>query len=176
MLRTSCCLPALFLLLATGGLLRAAEEIKPPFGLVWGESASRLERMLHNAKAEIKDRRPVQGGLEAWDVTGLVQTGLKQTVFYFRNDELAEVELIYSAGDWDQRRYDEFMGQIRQAIQRRYGEGALIVRKTEPVNEVVQTIVGYKWNHNNSAIELFYYCAQNGQNVFRSISVHYKNS
>jgi len=161
-------------LFATAGLVRAAEEIRPPFGLVWGESASRLERMLRNAKAEIKERRPVQGGLEAWDVTGLVQTGLKQTVFYFRNDELAEIELIYSANDWDQRRYDEFMGQIRQAIQRRYGEGALIVRKTGPVNEVVQTIVGYKWNHNNAAIELYYYCAQNGQNVFRTISVHYK--
>jgi hypothetical protein len=168
-LSIACCL-----LFAAGGLLRAAEEIKPPFGLVWGENASRLERMLKNAKAEIKEKRPVQGGLEAWDVTGLVQVGLKQTVFYFRNDELAEVELIYSGNDWDQRRYDEFMGQIRQAIQRRYGEGALIVRKTEPVNEVVQTIVGYKWNHNNAAIELYYYSAQNGQNVFRTISVHYK--
>jgi hypothetical protein len=110
-LSIACCF-----LFAAGGLLRAAEEIKPPFGLVWGENASRLERMLKNAKAEIKEKRLVQGGLEAWDVTGLVQVGLKQTVFYFRNDELAEVELIYSGNDWDQRRYDEFMGQIRQAI------------------------------------------------------------
>jgi hypothetical protein len=66
------------------------------------------------------------------------------------------------------------MGQVRQAIQKRYGDGELIVRKTEPVDQVVQTIVGYKWNRNNAAIELFYFSAQNGPNVFRSVSVHYK--
>jgi len=158
------------------GKARGAEEIKPPFGLVWGETASRLDRLLHNAKAEIKDKRPVQGGLIAWDVDGLVQAGLKRTIFYFRGDELAEVELIYSREDWDQRKYDDFMGQVRQAIQRRYGEGTLIVRKTEPVDQqVVQTVVGYKWNQNNAAIELYYYSAQSTPHIFRSISVHYKS-
>jgi hypothetical protein len=156
------------------GSAQALEEIKPPFGLVWGETAGRLERMLRNAKAHIVDKRDVQGGLVAWDVEGLVQTGLKRTVFYFRGDSLTEVELVYFREDWDQRRYDEFMGQVRQAIQKRYGDGELIVRKTEPVDEVVQTIVGYKWNRNNAAIELFYFSAQNGPNVFRSVSVHYK--
>jgi hypothetical protein len=157
-------------------MLYAGEEIKPPFGLVWGESAARLERMLKNAKATVVDKRVAQGGVVAWDVEGLVQSGLKRTVFYFRADELSEVELIYQHKDWDQRKYDEFMGQVRQAIQRRYGEGALIARKTEPVdNNVVQKIVGYKWNENNAAIELFYYEAQSGPNLFRTISVHYKS-
>jgi hypothetical protein len=164
---------ALSLLLVAGGSARA-DDIKPPFGLVWGETAARLERMLGKAKANIVDKREVQGGLTAWDVDGIVQTGLKRTVFYFRTDQLAEVELIYQRDDWEQRNYDEFMGQVRQAIKRSYGEGQQIVRKTEPVQDVVQTIVGYKWNHNNAAIELFYYAAQNGQNVFRTISVHYK--
>jgi len=162
------------LLLAVAGTARAVDEIKPPFGLVWGETAARLEKMLRNAKATVADKRTVQGGLTAWDVDGLVQTGLRRTIFYFRSDELAEVELIYQRDDWDQREYDEFMGQVRQAVQRRYGEGQQIVRKTEPVEDVVQTIVGYKWNQNNAAVELFYYAAQNGQNIFRSISVHYK--
>lgn len=161
------------LLLAAAGTAYA-DEIKPPFGLVWGETAARLEKMLRNAKANVVDKRPVQGGLIAWDVDGLVQTGLRRTIFYFRSDELAEVELIYQRDDWDQREYDEFMGQVRQAVQRRYGDGQQIVRKTEPVEDVVQTIVGYKWNQNNAAVELFYYAAQNGQNIFRSISVHYK--
>src|SRR5688572_28489980 len=155
--------PLLFALVCSGAMVaRGVEEIRPPFGLVWGESSERLERLLRNAKAEIKDKRPVQGGLLAWDVDGLLQTGLKRTIFYFRGDQLAEVELIYSRADWEQRKYDEFMGQVRQAIQRRYGEGTLIARKTEPVSDVVQTIVGYKWNQNNAAVELFYYSAQNG--------------
>jgi hypothetical protein len=163
------------LCIALGHAPVLAEEIRPPFGLVWGESAERLERMLRNAKAHITDKRTVAGGLVAWEVEGLVQTGLKQTIFYFRADQLAEVELIYQRADWDQRQYDEFMGQVRQAIQKRYGDGHQIVRKTEPVEDVVQTIVGYKWNQNNAAVELFYYAAQNGQNIFRTISVHYKS-
>jgi hypothetical protein len=158
-----------------GAHVHAVEEIKPPFGLVWGETSARLERLLRNAKAEVKDKRPVQGGLMAWDVDGLVQAGLKRTIFYFRADELAEVELIYSRDDWDQRKYDEFMGQVRQAIQRRYGDGTLTVRKTEPVEQVMQTVVGYKWNQNNAAIELYYYSAQNTPHIFRAISVHYKS-
>ena len=164
--------PALLLL---AGAAARADEIKPPFGLVWGETAARLEKMLRNAKATIVDKRSVQGGLTAWDVDGLVQTGLKRTIFYFKADELSEIELIYLRDDWEQRNYDEFMGQVRQAIQRRYGEGVQIVRKTEPVDDVVQTIVGYKWNQNNAAIELYYYAAQNGQNNFRSITVRYRS-
>ena len=161
---------------AAGGVpARAVEDIKPPFGLVWGESATRIERLLKNVKAEIKGRRAASGGLEAWDVEGLAQKGLKRTVFYFRASELVEVELQYQRDDWDQRQYDEFMGQVRQAIQRRFGEGDLIARKTEPADkDVTQTIVGYKWNQNNAAVELFYYSAQNAENVFRTISVHYK--
>lgn len=151
------------------------EEIRPPYKLVWGETAERLEQMLKNAKARIVARRPAHDDLEAWDVEGLVQVGLKRTVFYFRGNELVEVELQYQRDDWDQRKYDEFMGQVRQAIQRRYGEGDLIARKTEPKDDVVETIVGYKWNQNNAAIELFYYSAQNAENVFRTISVHYKS-
>lgn len=162
------------LLLAAAGSARA-DEIKPPFGLVWGETAARLEKMLRNAKATIVDKRPVQGGLIAWDVDGLVQTGLKRTIFYFKADELSEVELVYLRDDWEQRNYDEFMGQVHQAIQRRYGEGQQIIRKTEPIEDVVQTIVGYKWNQNNAAIELYYFAAQNGQNNFRSITVRYRS-
>ncbi|MEO8352696.1 MAG: hypothetical protein ABI680_13255, partial [Chthoniobacteraceae bacterium] len=129
-----------------------------------------------NAKATVVERRRASGGLEAWDVDGLKQTGLKRTVFYFRSSQLVQVELIYQRPDWDQAKYDEFMGQVRQAIQKRYGEGTLIARKNEPAGDVAQTIVGYKWNHNNAAIELFYYSAQNGQNIFRTISVHYKSN
>ena len=152
----------------------AAEEIKPPFGLIWGETPERLERLLKNAKATIIEKRKMEGGREAWHVEGLVQTGLKRTVFYFRPSGLCEVELQYQRQDWDQTKYDEYMGQIRRSIEKRFGPGQLIARKTEPEGDVIQTVVGYKWNHNNAAIELFYYSAQNGGNVFRTLSVHYK--
>lgn len=149
------------------------EDIKPPFGLIWGESSERLERLLKNAKATIVEKREVDGR-EAWDVEGLTQAGLKRTVFYFRAGTLCEVELQYQRENWDQPKYDEYMGQIRRSIEKRFGPGQLIARKTEPEGDVVQTVVGYKWNKNNTVIELFYYSAQNGSKVFRTLSVHYR--
>jgi len=92
------------------------------------------------------------------------------TLSYEKSADLGRLDDAYSLGDVVQ-----VMGQVRQAIQRRYGDGTQTVRKTEPVGDVVQTIVGYKWNQNNCAIELYYYAAQNGPNVFRTISVHYKS-
>ena len=38
----------------------------------------------------------------------------------------------------------------------------------------MQTIVGWKWNQNNTAIELIYFAAQSPSQVFRTLSVHYK--
>jgi len=150
-------------------------EIKPPFNLTWGTPAETLERLLKGAKASIVQRRRIEGDREAWDVSGLVaQSGVKKTVFYFRRGELIEVELQYQKDDWDENKYNDYMGQLRRVIEKRYGAGQQIVRKTEPEGDVTQTLVGYKWNLNNTAIELFYFSAQNPPNVFRTLSVHYK--
>ena len=151
-------------------------EIKPPFGLSWGETAERLERLLAGAKAKIVDRERLEDGREAWTVEGLIQVGLKRSKFYFRGGSLVEVELQYQKDEWDQGKYDEYMGQVRRSIEKRYGQGQLIARKTEPQGDVMQTVVGYKWNQNNTSIELIYYSAQNGTQIFRTLSVHYKAS
>src|SRR5688572_10594114 len=90
-------LTALTLTVAAGWLLAGAtvapaqevtKELKPPFGLTWGESMDKLERLLNGAKAKIVDRRMVAGDREAWEVEGLVQTGLRRTIFYFRRGEM----------------------------------------------------------------------------------------
>jgi hypothetical protein len=152
----------------------AVREIKPPFGLGWGETAERIERLLKGAKATIVARRQTRDGREAWDVEGLVQTGLRRTVFYFKRMELCEVELQYEKTDWDQAKYDDFMGQVRRRIEQRYGAGQQIVRKTEPEGTVTQTIVGYSWNLNNTEINLYFYSAKDEAHIFRTLSVHYK--
>ena len=66
------------------------------------------------------------------------------------------------------------MTQVRRRIEQRYGAGQQIVRKTEPEGVVTQTLVGYKWNVNNTALELFYFAAQDSKHIFRTLSVHYK--
>ena len=167
--------PWLAALLLAGPAFRAAgaEEIKPPFNLRWGETSERMARLLTGAKARIVARRNVEGR-EAWDVEGLVQVGLKRTVFYFIGGELVEVELQYQKPDWDETKYDGFMGDVRRRLEQRYGQGQLISRKKEPEGDVMQTLVGWKWNQNNTAIELIYFAAQSPKQVFRTLSVHYK--
>jgi hypothetical protein len=122
-------------------------------------------------------KRKVSGDREAWEVTGLVaQSGVKRTIFYFRRAELIEVELQYQKEEWDEAKYNDYMGQLRRVIEKRYGAGQQIVRRTQPEGDITETLVGYKWNLNNTAIELFYYSAQDPPNVFRTLSVHYKGS
>lgn len=107
------------------------QQINPPFGLEWGESADRLEKLLKGAKANIVDRHDVDGR-QAWTVEGLIQTGLKRTVFYFREGQLVEVELQYQSPDWDVAKYDDFMAQVRRRIEQKFGAGQLIARTREP--------------------------------------------
>jgi hypothetical protein len=152
----------------------AVKEIKPPFGLNWGETQDRLQRLLAGAKATIVTRRRTLDGREAWDVEGLVQTGLRRTVFYFRRGELNEVELQYQKEEWDEAKYDDFMGQVRRRIEQKYGAGQQIIRKTAPEGTVMQTVVGFQWNLNNTEIDLYYYSAKDESHIFRTLSVHYK--
>jgi hypothetical protein len=162
------------LLLLGAGVLRA-EEISPPFGLRWGETAPRLERLLSGAKATIVERHFVDGK-EAWDVEGLLQTGLKRTVFYFHRGELVEVELQYQQDGWDDARYTVLLEDVRKRLVQKYGEGQLIAKRTEqaPQTDVTQKLIGYKWNQNNTAIELVYFAAANNTQSYRTLSVHYK--
>ena len=151
----------------------SSQQINPPFGLEWGESSDRLEKLLRGAKANIVDRHDVEGR-EAWTVEGLIQQGLRRTVFYFRDSQLVEVELQYQSPDWDVAKYDDFMAQVRRRIEQKFGTGQLIAREREPQGDVMQTLVGYRWNENNTAIQLFYFSAETSTQSYRTVSVHYK--
>ena len=160
------------LVLAPGTGMRA-DEIKPPFALQWGESGEHLAKLLQGAKAIVVDKHDVEGR-EAWTVEGLLQQNLRRTVFYFRLDQLVEVELQYQSADWDTEKYDDFMSQIRRRIELKYGAGQLIARSKRPEGQVMQTIVGYKWTQGTTALELIYYAAENDSLIYRTVSVHYK--
>jgi hypothetical protein len=168
----------LILIVALSGVVTAcADDINPPFGLRWGETADRMEKLLQGAKATIVDRRLVEGR-EAWDVEGLIQTGLKRTVFYFNHAQLVEVELQYQKDDWNDAQYDNFMGDVRKRLEQKYGEGQVVAKRTEqdPASDITKKIVGYKWTQNNTAIELIYFAATNASRAFRTLSVHYKTN
>ncbi len=150
-----------------------SQEIAAPFGLDWGESEARLEPMLLGAKSKIVEKRILEGR-DMWTVEGLVQANLYRTIFYFKNDGLDEVELQYRNKAWAETDYDSFLSQLREKVEKRYGDGKLIARSKTQQADVNQTLVGYQWSKNGCAIEVIYFAAEKPSQNYRIVSLHYK--
>lgn len=166
-------LAALTVLLISTAPAVAVDDIPPPFGFHWNDSMTKLEQVLVGAKAKIvtrekKDKRDV------WTVEGLVQPGLRRTLFTFRDGFLVEVELQYEYPDWTIERYNDRMGEIRRYFDQKFGTGKLVSRSRDTDSDVIQTLVGYQWIVGGTMLELFYFSAQRDQLIFRSITVTYK--
>ena len=160
-------------LLGTAAMAKAADDIPPPFGFKWNDSMTRLEQVLTGAKAKIISREKKEKR-EIWTVEGLVQPGLRRTLFIFRDGFLVEVELQYEYPDWTIERYNERMGEIRRYFDAKFGTGKLVSRARDTDSDVIQTLVGYQWIVGGTMLELFYFSAQRDTMVFRSITVTYK--
>jgi hypothetical protein len=171
--RAVACWAALILSVALTVGAPAAEDIPPPFGFKWNDSMAKLEQVLAGAKAKIISREKKEKR-EIWTVEGLVQPGLRRTLFIFRDAVLVEVELQYEYPDWTIERYNERMGEVRRYFDAKFGTGKLVSRSRDTDSDVVQTLVGYQWIVGGTMLELFYFSAQRDQLVFRSITVSYK--
>jgi hypothetical protein len=171
--RIVACWTALILAVALPVSAPAAEDIPPPFGFKWNDPMSKLEQVLAGAKAKIISREKKEKR-EIWTVEGLVQPGLRRTLFIFRDGVLIEVELQYEYPDWTIERYNERMGEVRRYFDAKFGTGKLVSRSRDTDSDVVQTLVGYQWIVGGTMLELFYFSAQRDQLIFRSITVSYK--
>jgi hypothetical protein len=94
--------------------------------------------------------------------------------------QLIEVELQYEQNGWDEDQYGVCLSEKRQMLERLYGQGQQLVRSTSPTpdGQASQTLVGYKWNKNNTAVELIYFhvVAKANNQQFHTLSLHYKRS
>ena len=151
----------------------AVDDIPPPFGFHWNDSMTKVEKVLLGAKAKIvtKERKEKR---DAWTVEGLVQPGLKRTLFTFKEGFLVEVELQYEYPDWSIERHNDRMGEIRRYFDTKFGTGKLVSRSRDTDSDVIQTLVGYQWVVGETMLELFYFSAQRDPMLFRSITVTYK--
>jgi len=168
-------LPFLFGLLLAATSTRAADELLPPFGFRWNDPISRVEAVLNGAKAKVVSRDKKENR-DVWTVEGLVHPGLKRTVFTFKEGALFGIELQYEYPDWTIERYNDRMGEIRRYFDGKFGPGKLVSRSRDNDTDVIQTLVGYQWTIGNppTTLELFYFSAEHGQNIYRTISVNYK--
>jgi hypothetical protein len=171
--RSLACCTALALFFFSIASAPAAEDIPPPFGFKWNDSMTKLETTLTGAKAKIVSREKKEKR-DVWTVEGLVQPGLRRTLFMFRDGFLVEVELQYEYPDWTIERFNERMGEIRRYFDAKFGTGKLVSRSRDTDSDVIQTLVGYQWIVGGTMLELFYFSAQRDKDVFRSISVTYK--
>src|SRR6478735_9676347 len=158
-----------------GSALSAAalEDIPPPFGFRWNDSAAKVEQVLVAAKAKIVSREKKEKR-DVWTVEGLVQPGLKRTLFAFKEGFLVEVELQYEYDKWTIENYNTRMGEIRRYFDSKFGTGKLVSRTRDTDSDVVQTLVGYQWIVGGTMLELFYFSAQREALVYRTITVTYK--
>ena len=150
-----------------------AEELLPPFGFRWNDTMTRVETVLKGAKARIVAREKKENR-EVWTVEGLVHPHLKRTLFTFKQGSLCGVELQYEPANWTLEHYNQQMGDYRKYFDSKYGTGKLVSRSRDSDTDVIQTLVGYQWMVGTTMLELFYFSAQRGENVYRTISVDYK--
>ena len=152
---------------------RADDEISPPLGFRWNDASPRVEQVLAGAKAKIVSRERKEKK-EIWTVEGLVQPGLKRTLFTFGEGFLTSVELQYEYPDWSIEHYNSRMGEIRRYFDAKFGVGRLVSRTRDTDTDVIQTLVGYQWIAGPTMLELFYFSAQRDPNIYRTITVTYK--
>ena len=160
-------------LLCSAQYAAAVEDIPPPFGFRWNDPAAKVEQVLVAAKARIVTREKKEKR-EIWTIEGLVQPGLKRTLFEFKESFLVEVELQYEYEKWTIENYNNRMGEIRRYFDSKFGTGKLVSRTRDTDSDVVQTLVGYQWIVGGTMLELFYFSAQREALVYRTITVTYK--
>ena len=151
----------------------AGKEIRPPFGLMWGLEFQRVEESVRAAGGHVVERLTTGADEQRWSVEGIAQDGLQRAVFTFGGGRLVGVELQYGGEDWDAQTYDEFMRRVRARLDAEHGTGRVLVRQRVPGASVLKTMVGYSWAGGAQSVSLIYFSAQDEQNLFRLVSLHY---
>ena len=150
------------------------QEVVPPFGFYWGEGQKEIEKIIGRAGARIVDRSVIEGR-EAWTIEGLIQPALQRTIIYFGSEKnLVEVELQYQQANWDLVAYEQFLESARQRLEDLYGPATVLAKDKKPEGDIMQTIVGYEWKTPSGSIQLFFYSAERNNDVYRSVSLHYR--
>jgi hypothetical protein len=138
----------------------------------WGESVERIKEVVGKAKAQVVEEK-VTGNRDVLVVEGIVQEGLKRTLFYFAEGGLSEVELQYDREGWDEARVASWVSTIKQQADRKYGAGRLFAEDRGDQNGLQHSLRGWIWVQNFVSLRLVHYTAQQGDERMRRVSLHY---
>jgi hypothetical protein len=164
--------PAVFALLLVAATAQAQQEIKAPFGMQWGESVERIKEVVGKAKAKVVEEKVV-GERDVLVVEGIVQEGLKRTLFCFSQGGLSEVELQYDREGWDEARVSSWVTTIKQQADKKYGPGRIFADDRGEKEGLRHTLRAWIWVQNFVSLRLVHYTAQQGDQRMRRVSLHY---
>jgi hypothetical protein len=159
-------------LLAVTARAPAQQEIKAPFGMQWGESIERIKEVVVKAKAKVIGEK-VAGERDVLVVEGIVQEGLKRTLFYFREGGLNEVELQYDREGWDESRVSSWVTTIKRQADKKYGAGRIFADDRGEKSGLRHTLRAWIWVQDFVSLRLVHYTAQQGEERMRRVSLHY---
>ena len=153
---------------------QTSSEVKPPFGLVFGQTSDAVRAVLEEGQVEIEDVGDIDGNLKL-TATRLPQQTIESAVMTFDRNQLAAVELVYRHPDWNASRYRTFYSQVRQNISSKFGTGSLIAKsQSEDDDGLLETLMGHEWRMRRTMLQLYYYSASCSEHTFFSVSIHYK--
>lgn len=165
-------LPILLALVLGAVPAAAMQEIKAPFGMQWGEPVGRIKEVVTKAKAKVVEERTA-GPRDVIVVQGIVQDGLKRTLFYFTNGGLNEVELQYEREGWGDEKVAAWVSTIKREADRKYGPGRTYADEIGNENGLRHTLKGWMWVQNFVSLRLVHYNAQKDNEKMRRVSLHY---
>ena len=155
--------------------VKTTAEIDPPFGFAWGDSMARVEALLGYSGARIASRE-IEASNEYWNVEGLVQSGLKDTRFLFRNNSLSEVELQCQFDAWPGEQYKNRVEELRAFFDAKYRGGrpsVPIVREGSGRDRQF----GYGWRFRESSLKIFWRAVANAGGLFvNNLVIHYRGN
>jgi len=138
----------------------------------WGESVERIKEVVGKAKAKVVEEK-VAGERDVLVVEGIVQEGLKRTLFYFSEGGLGEVELQYDREGWDDARVASWVTTIKQQADRKYGPGRIFADDRGDKDGLKHTLRAWIWVQDFVSLRLVHYSAQQGEERMRRVSLHY---
>ncbi len=147
-------------------------DVKPPFGLTFGQPVESVRDALQETGAKVKSDQ--NNGDQILTVTGLPQDGLESALIKFDGSQLQAVELLYRKSSWNSTRYRVFFQQVRDNVASKFGTGTLVAKSQNKNSDgFLETVIGYEWPLDSTSVELYYYSLSSKDNAFFSVSLHY---
>jgi hypothetical protein len=148
-------------------------NFNPPFGIAWGESENQVAQLLEGVKAQIVNTRTASEK-EIWEVTGLLQRGLKETIFVFKNGNLTAVELVYRSGNWNAALYDDFFWRVHYRIYGKFGKGSLLSAFNKDEIDKDCLSWGYEWRQASTAIDELNLWSWDATGYHETVAIRYQ--